>query len=54
MMIMVMMMMMIMMVMMMMMIQKHEKVRHREKLGISTREIDSRNPQVIIGDRNYQ
>ena len=25
-----------------------EKVRHREKLGISTREIDSRNPQVII------
>ena len=48
------MMMMVMMMMMMMMIQKHEKVRHREKLGISTREIDSRNPQVIIGDRNYQ
>ena len=43
------------MVMMMMMIRRrtpvvviHEpvQVRHREKLGISTREIDSRNPQA--------
>ena len=47
--------MMMMVMMMMMMIRRrtpvvviHEpvQVRHREKLGISTREIDSRNPQA--------
>ena len=53
-------MMMMMMVMMVMIIQKPEKVRHREKLGISTREIDSRNPQVVnsaiinLDNDNYQ